>query len=63
MEIHTSTTPPITYFSFLVISTVGEICLFEEISPSASWRIEMTALMQLSDIFTFAKLKLGCHSV
>jgi len=42
-------------FCFLVISTIGEICWFEEISPRAL--VEMTALMQLSVIFTLCPIK------
>lgn len=33
---------------FLVISTLGEICLFEEISPRIL--VEMTVLMQFSGV-------------
>jgi hypothetical protein len=43
-----------TDFCFLVISTIGEIRLFEEISPRAL--VEMTALMELSVILTLCPI-------
>jgi len=37
----------------------GEICLFEKISPSASWWIEKTALVKLSLINSLCQIIFG----
>ena len=41
---------------FSVTSTLGEVCLFEEISPREL--VEMTALMRFSVIFTLFPIKI-----
>ncbi len=44
-------------FNILVISTIGEIYKFEEISPRTL--VEMTALMRLSVIYSLFPIKNG----